>query len=80
MRPDRITLLLFVLYCVEIGLFLVLAPWTPLWDRTLGLLPSDALRSFALHPVARSGVTGFGLVHLIWGAHDLALLFSRRTS
>jgi hypothetical protein len=78
MRQDRITLFLFVVYCAEIGLFLVFAPWTVLWDRTLGQLPSHLLRIVALHPAVRAGVTGFGLVHLIWGLHDLSLLLSRR--
>lgn len=78
MRPDRITLLLFILYCVEIGLFLSFAPWTGLWDHTLGLIPYPALRHAALSPVVRAGVTGFGFVHLIWGLHDLTLLVSRR--
>jgi hypothetical protein len=78
MRPDRITLFLFVIYCAEIGLFLVFAPWTVLWDRTLGQIPYQALQAIALHPALRAGVTGFGLVHLIWGAHDLMLLFRRK--
>ena len=77
-RPDRITLFLFVVYCLEIGLFPVFAPWTVLWDRTLGQLPSQLLRMVALHPALRAGITGFGLVHLIWGVHDLTLLLSRR--
>jgi len=79
MRPDRITLLLFILYCVEIGLFLCFAPWTALWDHTLGLIPYASVRAAALHPAVRAGVTGFGFVHLIWGLHDLTLLFSRRS-
>lgn len=77
-RPDRLTLFLFVVYCVEIGLFLIFAPWTVLWDRTLGHLPSQALRAVVLHPGVRAAVSGFGLIHLIWGAHDLTLLLSRR--
>lgn len=78
MRQDRVTLFLFIVYCVEIGLFLVFAPWTVLWDRTLGGIPSQIVRELVLHPALRSAVTGFGLVHLIWGAHDLTLLISRR--
>lgn len=77
-RPDRITLFLFVVYCLEIGLFLVFAPWTVLWDRTLGQVPSQVLRTVVLHPAVRAGVTGFGLIHLIWGVHDLTLLVFRR--
>lgn len=79
-RPDRITLFLFVVYCLEIGLFLVFAPWTVLWDRTLGQIPSQLLRTVVLDPAVRAGVTGFGLIHLIWGVHDLSLLLFRRSS
>lgn len=77
-RPDRITLFLFVVYCLEIGLFLVFAPWTVLWDRTLGQVPGQVARAVVLHPAVRAGVTGFGLIHLIWGIHDLTLLLFRR--
>ena len=34
--------LLFFLYCVEVGVFLVLAPWSASWDRFL-LAPPLAL-------------------------------------
>ena len=70
--------LLFILYCVEAGIFLILAPWSALWDRTLIELPFGWARTFGLHPLLRGGVTGFGLVHLVWGTHDLELWLSRR--
>jgi hypothetical protein len=71
MRGDPLFRILFILYCVETGVFLVLAPWSLLWDRSLVQLPANGLRSVFLHPALRGGVTGFGLVHLVWGAHDL---------
>lgn len=79
MRSDVIFRLLFIFYCFEAGIFLVLAPWYPMWARTLGQLPLGPFYEISVHPVFRGGVTGFGLVHLIWGAHDLGhLLFRRR--
>ncbi|HEX5759340.1 MAG TPA: hypothetical protein VF121_09110 [Thermoanaerobaculia bacterium] len=79
MRLEVLFRLLFILYCVEAGLFLVMAPWSPIWDRNVLQIPLAALRAFALHPAARGAVSGFGLVHLVWGAHDLdALLTLRR--
>ena len=40
---------------------------------------SGSLYGILVTPTVRGGVTGFGLVHLIWGAHDLGhLLFRRR--
>ncbi len=80
MRLEVLFRLLFILYCVEAGLFLIMAPWSPVWDRNIVQIPLAALRTLALHPAARGAVTGFGLVHLVWGAHDLdALLALRRT-
>jgi hypothetical protein len=78
MRSSALFRILFILYCVEAGTFLVLAPWTPVWDRTLIHVHAEALRLFCLHPFVRASITGFGLIHLIWGAHDLDELIFRR--
>jgi hypothetical protein len=79
MRSSALFRILFILYCIEAGTFLVLAPWSPVWDRTLIQIPNEILRAFLLHPYLRAAVTGFGLVHLVWGAHDLDdLIFRRR--
>ncbi len=69
---------LFILYCVEVGTLLVLLPWSPYWDRLAISLPMVGLQLAALRPWVRGAVTGFGLLHLVWGAHDLdAWLVSR---
>ena len=70
---------LFILYCVEVGTLLVMLPWSPWWDRLAVGLPLAELQLGALRPWARGAVTGFGLLHLVWGAHDLdAWLVARR--
>lgn len=78
MRSSFVFRILFILYCVEAGTFLVLAPWSTVWDRTLIQIPFDLLRTAVLHPFSRAAVTGFGLIHLVWGAHDLDELIFRR--
>jgi hypothetical protein len=70
--------LLFILYCVEAGTFLLLAPWSPIWDRTLIQIPLEGLRFTFLHPVVRAAVSGFGIFHIVWGAHDLDEIIFRR--
>ncbi len=77
MRSRAVFRVLFVIYCVEAGVFLMLIPWSNLWERHLLELPFVGLRTFALHPMLRGAVTGFGIVHLIWGVHDLELLLGR---
>jgi len=79
MRSSVFFRLLFVLYCLEAGVFLVLAPWSLVWDRLVIQVPFTLLRNVFLHPVLRGGVSGFGLIHLLWGLHDLdEILFRRR--
>jgi hypothetical protein len=79
MRSTLFFRLLFVLYCLEAGVFLVLAPWSVVWDRLVIQIPLTLLRNAALHPVLRGGISGFGLIHLLFGLHDLdEVLFRRR--
>lgn len=61
----------FVLYCTTVGILLLLAPWTPGWDRLVTHLPHAGFRLLSL-PLLRGSVSGFGLVHLVWGIHDLS--------
>lgn len=79
MRMDAIFRILFVIYCIEAGLLLLLAPWNAgLWDRQWIQIADPFLRSLLLHPIVRGTVSGFGVVHLIWGVHDLhTWLFTR---
>jgi hypothetical protein len=57
---------------------LLLAPWSPAWDRTVTRIPNLAVQVFLAHPAFRGGVSGFGLVHLLWGVHDLDQWLGRR--
>lgn len=71
MRWNTATTLLFVFYCVEVGVFFVIAPWTATWDRLVISLPVPLLHELYLDPAIRGAVSGFGIVHMLWGAHDL---------
>lgn len=77
MRFTSLFRVFFILYCIEAGLLLLLAPWSQGWDRAFYQLPSGALRALALRPLVRGALSGFGLVHLVWSAHDLAELIGR---
>jgi hypothetical protein len=60
----------FVLYCMTVGVVLVLLPWTPGWDFMVARLPHPSLHVLGW-PVLRGALSGFGLVHLVWALHDL---------
>jgi hypothetical protein len=78
MRFDRVLRILFILYCLEAGTLLLLVPWSDSWDRLLLIVPWPWARDLASLPTARGLTSGFGLVHLIWGAQDLFDFFRRR--
>lgn len=77
MRPGMLTRLLFVSYCLEAGMFLLMVPWSPAWDRTMALLPVPLVAAALRSLLGRSALAGFGMVHLIWGIHDLDALWPR---
>ncbi len=73
MDMDWLFRLAFILYCITVGVVLCLIPWTQAWGFMVGGLPFPSLR-FLEEPAMRGGISGFGLIHLVWGAHDLSEL------
>ncbi|MEM6795039.1 MAG: hypothetical protein AAF725_13760 [Acidobacteriota bacterium] len=73
---ERLLLFVFVVYCTTVGVILTMLPWSPAWDRMISLLALPAL-SFLEAPLSRGAMSGFGLVHLVWGMHDLHLFLVR---
>lgn len=70
---------LFVLYCFEAGIFFAVAPWTRFWELNPLLNYSPAIALVAENAYFRGFMSGFGLVHLLVGARELAA-WLRRTS
>ena len=62
--------LLSILSSLLVGIVLVFAPWTPLWDSNWLLQLWPALRGFLLSPFTRGAVTGLGLVNVLQALHD----------
>jgi hypothetical protein len=78
MRLDVSLRLLFVVYCFEAGVFLLAAPWMPTWDRTMVQLPLRRMSELLLEPSLRGTLSGFGVVHLVWGLHDVVGMIGAR--
>jgi hypothetical protein len=72
-----ITRLLLVAYFLEVGLVLLVVPWSPFWDRNFfsELLP--ALKPVLGAHFIRGGVSGLGVVNLCAGFAELASLVRR---
>lgn len=57
--------LLSVSSSLLVGIILVVAPWTALWDSNYLLNPHPALRALVLSSFTRGTVTGLGLVNIV---------------
>ena len=61
---------LSVLSTFLVGLILVIAPWTSLWDANYLLNPYPALRSLLLSAFMRGTVSGLGLVNIVLALYE----------
>ncbi len=62
---------LSILSSLLVGVALVVAPWTALWDANYLLQPYPALRVVLLSPFTRGAVTGLGLLNIVLALHDI---------
>jgi hypothetical protein len=70
--------LIYVAFFLEVGLLLIVLPWSPFWDHNYFALTWPALRGFLTNNFVRGAVTGLGFVNLCAGFADLALVFAAR--
>jgi hypothetical protein len=70
--------LLYIAFFLEVGLLLVVLPWSGFWDRNYFAMTWPALRELLTNNFVRGAVTGLGLVNLYAGFADLAVVFGAR--
>jgi hypothetical protein len=73
---DRLRSLAYLFYLFEVGIFLLLVPWSPFWENNYFVARLGALQVLCLSPFARGFISGLGALHLLVGAVD-SLAFIR---
>jgi hypothetical protein len=68
---SRLVAVAFILFCFEIGLFLVFVPWSGLWEHNVLLVYSLTLHRFLLNNFVRGAVSGLGVVDVLLGLSEL---------
>ena len=72
--------LLVVAYFLEVGLVLVLIPWSGFWERNYFAQAQPLLQELLRNNYLRGAVSGLGVVNLLIGFHELRfVLWTRRT-
>ena len=67
----RLSLVVLVVFCIELGILLAILPWTPVWNQNSFLVGYPALRAAMQNNFVRGIATGLGLIDIwigIWEA------------
>jgi len=63
----RLWLVVFVLFCLEVGIVLTVLPWTRLWTENSLLLGHRQVQEFLQQNFVRGLVSGLGLIDIWMG-------------
>jgi hypothetical protein len=71
--------LILLAYFVEVGLLLLVVPWSPFWDRNYFVALWPALEGVTRSNLVRGAVSGLGIINLWAAMSELARLFGMRS-
>ena len=78
----RLYLTVLILFCLEVGVFLVILPWSSLWERNYFLYRYPFLARWLLNHFLRGAISGLGIIDIslgLWHATHFRQLLQRLT-
>ena len=72
--------LLVIALLVELGLLLIVIPWSAYWERNYFAQMSPTVNAVVTNNYIRGAITGLGAVNLFGALADLAVLVRRRSA
>ena len=70
--------LLIIALLIELGLLLIVVPWSTYWERNYFAQVSPLVQVIVTNNFVRGAITGLGAVNVIAALTDLAALVRRR--
>lgn len=70
--------LLIIAFLIELGLLLIVVPWSTYWERNYFAQVSPLVASIITNNYVRGGITGLGAVNLVTALAELSLLLRRK--
>lgn len=73
----KITVIVYILICFEVGILLIVLPWTQYWDDNFflyfitGKLNRPWFPAFMTSGYVRGAVTGLGVLNILAGLRDI---------
>jgi hypothetical protein len=70
--------LVYVAFFVEVGLLLIVLPWSSFWERNYFAYAWPVLRPLLTNDFVRGAISGLGVLNLLAGFAELAPVFAAR--
>jgi hypothetical protein len=70
--------LLLIAVLIELGLLLIVVPWSAYWERNYFVQASPLVEAVVTNNYVRGAITGLGAVNVLAALADLAALVRRR--
>jgi hypothetical protein len=69
---SRLWRFLYVLYSLEVGVFLLFLPWQNMWDNNYLIYMYPSIRPIVANPFLKGGVLGLGILNILIGIQEIA--------
>lgn len=74
---NRLLSIIYIIYCFEVGIFLILFPWFGIWDNNVIIHRFPIIKTLVLNGYTKGAITGLGLSNLVLGALEIVQLRKR---
>jgi hypothetical protein len=66
--------IIYILYSLEVGIFLLFLPWQDIWDNNYLLYQYPQIRPVVVNSYFKGAVLGLGIVNIMIGIQEIAHL------
>ncbi len=60
----KVSAVIFIIFCLELGMFLLIVPWSGIWDRNFLMSLGPEWHRYWDNAYLRGAVSGLGIVNL----------------
>jgi len=68
---------LYIVYSFVVGTFLLVLPWMTIWDNNYIVYHFPSIRSIVSNSFLKGAVLGLGIVNILIGFQEIAILWKR---
>lgn len=68
---NRLFEIVVIVFCFELAVFLMIVPWSSLWESNVLFSYAPDIRLFMLHTLARGSVTALGFLNFLIGVSEV---------